>query len=80
MSETEIFDEMWGRDGCLREPYRAFHAWFEGEDPKRLRAKQREAEAKQARWSILWPSAAPVQSAMVICPSRFRPLSVQISA
>ncbi|MAU52681.1 MAG: hypothetical protein CMN17_09975 [Roseovarius sp.] len=44
MSETEIFDEMWGRDGCLREPYRAFHAWFEGEDPKRLRAKQREAE------------------------------------
>ncbi len=44
MEHEGIFDEMWGRDGVLREPYARFNAWFEGEDPKRLRAKQREAE------------------------------------
>jgi len=40
------FDEMWG-DGegeSLRAPYARFQQWFEGEDPSRLRAKQREAE------------------------------------
>ncbi|MEI4231697.1 circularly permuted type 2 ATP-grasp protein [Roseovarius sp. D22-M7] len=41
---TECFDEMWGRDGACRGAYRGFHDWFTGEDPKRLRAKQREAE------------------------------------
>ncbi|MGM0660647.1 MAG: circularly permuted type 2 ATP-grasp protein [Pseudomonadota bacterium] len=41
---TECFDEMWGRDGVCRSAYRGFHDWFNGEDPKRLRAKQREAE------------------------------------
>ncbi|MCO8144347.1 circularly permuted type 2 ATP-grasp protein [Rhodovulum tesquicola] len=44
MSETPIFDEMWGRDAELRPPYRRFQNWFEGEDIARLRAKQREAE------------------------------------
>lgn len=44
MSEETKFDEMWGADGALRAPYRTFNAWFDGEDPKRLRAKQREAE------------------------------------
>ncbi|TCM81477.1 circularly permuted type 2 ATP-grasp protein [Rhodovulum steppense] len=44
MSETPIFDEMWGRDADLRAPYRRFQNWFEGEDIARLRAKQREAE------------------------------------
>jgi uncharacterized circularly permuted ATP-grasp superfamily protein len=44
MSEDNTFDEMRGRAGDLRGPYAAFGAWFEGEDPKRLRAKQREAE------------------------------------
>ncbi|PKQ11385.1 MAG: hypothetical protein CVT70_14405 [Alphaproteobacteria bacterium HGW-Alphaproteobacteria-1] len=44
MSETEIFDEMWGTDARLRAPYSGFHDWLECEDPKRLRAKQREAE------------------------------------
>ncbi len=44
MSEKNIFDEMWGRDETLREPYAEFQSWFEGEDLKRLRAKQREAE------------------------------------
>ena len=39
-----MFDEMWGRDGALRSPYAHFNGWLEGEDPKRLRAKQREAE------------------------------------
>ncbi|MBS0126159.1 circularly permuted type 2 ATP-grasp protein [Thetidibacter halocola] len=44
MSETSIFDEMWGRDETLRAPYEAFQTWFDGEDAARLRAKQREAE------------------------------------
>jgi len=44
MSDHSVFDEMWGRDAGLREPYRNFHAWFDQEDPKRLRAKNREAE------------------------------------
>nr|WP_319249983.1 circularly permuted type 2 ATP-grasp protein [uncultured Celeribacter sp.] len=44
MSETKIFDEMWGRDDMLRDPYSEFQSWFQGEDLKRLRAKQREAE------------------------------------
>src|SRR6056297_2017477 len=41
---AECFDEMWGDAGALRAPYRGFHDWFAEEDPKRLRAKQREAE------------------------------------
>ncbi|WGW02351.1 circularly permuted type 2 ATP-grasp protein [Tropicibacter oceani] len=44
MSETEIFDEMWGQDNNLRDPYQGFNTWFSEEDPARLRAKQREAE------------------------------------
>ncbi|MEN8873756.1 MAG: circularly permuted type 2 ATP-grasp protein [Pacificibacter sp.] len=44
MSDKNIFDEMMGRDGQLRPPYAEFNHWFEGEDPARLRAKQREAE------------------------------------
>ncbi|MCV2865537.1 circularly permuted type 2 ATP-grasp protein [Defluviimonas sp. WL0075] len=44
MGEESIFDEMWGRAGALREPYRSFNDWLGAEDPKRLRAKQREAE------------------------------------
>jgi uncharacterized circularly permuted ATP-grasp superfamily protein len=44
MSETNIFDEMWGKDGQLRAPYAEFNQWFDGENPARLRAKQREAE------------------------------------
>lgn len=35
---------MWGHDAQLREPYKNFNAWFDQEDPKRLRAKNREAE------------------------------------
>ncbi|GAA3867405.1 circularly permuted type 2 ATP-grasp protein [Celeribacter arenosi] len=41
---TPVFDEMWGQDETLRDPYRGFDAWFSGEDLGRLRAKQREAE------------------------------------
>lgn len=44
MESQPIFDEMWGYDERLRPPYQKFHNWFDGEDPKRLRAKQREAE------------------------------------
>ena len=44
MSEKTIFDEMWGHDAQLRTPYKDFHSWFDQEDPKRLRAKNREAE------------------------------------
>ncbi len=44
MVEDVNFDEMWGSDGDLRAPYRQFHNWFDEEDPKRLRAKNREAE------------------------------------
>ncbi|WP_226549409.1 circularly permuted type 2 ATP-grasp protein [Celeribacter naphthalenivorans] len=44
MSEKNIFDEMWGSDDVLRSPYSEFQSWFQGEDLKRLRAKQREAE------------------------------------
>lgn len=38
------FDEMWGSDDQLRQPYQTFHGWFDAEEPARLRAKQREAE------------------------------------
>ena len=41
---TECFDEMWGNAGAIRAPYRGFNDWFAEEDPRRLRAKQREAE------------------------------------
>ncbi|HBZ44125.1 MAG TPA: hypothetical protein DEO85_08755 [Maritimibacter sp.] len=44
MTEPSIFDEMWGRDQSLRDPYAEFHTWFEEQDPKRLRTKQREAD------------------------------------
>ncbi|MFW2541967.1 circularly permuted type 2 ATP-grasp protein [Primorskyibacter sp. 2E107] len=44
MSGNEYFDEMWGMDETLRDPYRGFHTWFSEENPSRLRAKQREAE------------------------------------
>ena len=44
MATGDTFDEMWGRDEVLRGPYRAFNTWLEGEDPRDLRAKQREAE------------------------------------
>ncbi|WP_136442562.1 circularly permuted type 2 ATP-grasp protein [Pacificoceanicola onchidii] len=44
MSENQYFDEMWGHNEALREPYRGFHTWFDEENPARLRAKQREAE------------------------------------
>ena len=44
MSDPEIFDEMWGRGDTPRAPYQSFKAWFDSENPKRLRAKQREAE------------------------------------
>lgn len=44
MSEKNIFDEMWGADEVLRGPYSEFQSWFQDEDLKRLRAKQREAE------------------------------------
>lgn len=44
MSEHSVFDEMLGRDAQVRAPYRNFFDWFDQEDPKRLRAKNREAE------------------------------------
>ncbi|MBV7379753.1 circularly permuted type 2 ATP-grasp protein [Maritimibacter dapengensis] len=44
MSEGSIFDEMWGQDQALRDPYSEFQTWFEEQDPKRLRVKQREAD------------------------------------
>ncbi len=44
MNSGNTFDEMWGQDDTLRPPYHRFNSWFEGEDAKRLHAKQREAE------------------------------------
>ncbi len=44
MTTSPIFDEMWGTDDSLRDPYRVFHEWFQGEDAARLRAKQRDAD------------------------------------
>jgi len=44
MSDGSIFDEMWGKSGSLRDPYSGIGQWLDDEDPKRLRAKQREAE------------------------------------
>ncbi|MGI3168666.1 circularly permuted type 2 ATP-grasp protein [Pseudooceanicola sp. C21-150M6] len=44
MDENRIFDEMYGRSDTLRQPYELFKQWFDGEQPKDLRAKQREAE------------------------------------
>ena len=44
MNTQDIFDEMWGTSETLRPPYADFKTWYDGEEPKRLRAKQREAE------------------------------------
>lgn len=44
MTTQDIFDEMWGTAETLRPPYADFKSWYDSEDPKRLRAKQREAE------------------------------------
>jgi uncharacterized circularly permuted ATP-grasp superfamily protein len=44
MSKAPVFDEMYGSDGGLRPPYRAFDGWLSDEDASRLRRKQREAE------------------------------------
>ncbi|MBO9478159.1 circularly permuted type 2 ATP-grasp protein [Shimia sp. R11_0] len=44
MSNDTIFDEMLGHDQTVRGPYQQFDQWIADEDPKRLRAKQREAE------------------------------------
>ncbi|MEQ9261370.1 MAG: circularly permuted type 2 ATP-grasp protein [Roseovarius sp.] len=44
MEASRIFDEMWGDAEQLRPPYELFKSWYDSEDPKRLRAKQREAD------------------------------------
>ena len=44
MSDEGHFDEMWGRTENVRGPYKDLNSWIQGEDPARLRAKQREAE------------------------------------
>ncbi|MBV2358597.1 circularly permuted type 2 ATP-grasp protein [Thalassococcus sp. CAU 1522] len=44
MTEQNIFDEMWGAGGALRDPYMQFHRWFDAEDPRHLHRKSREAE------------------------------------
>ncbi|WP_274961464.1 circularly permuted type 2 ATP-grasp protein, partial [Lentibacter algarum] len=45
MEKPNIFDEMTGVNGDdIRAPYTDFNAWFDGEEPARLRKKQREAE------------------------------------
>jgi uncharacterized circularly permuted ATP-grasp superfamily protein len=44
METSRIFDEMWGTDETLRPPYAQFKSWYDGEEPKRLRLKQAEAE------------------------------------
>jgi len=44
MASGENFDEMWGRDGQLRAPFDGYKSWLDGEDPKELKAKQREAD------------------------------------
>ena len=44
VTKTPIFDEMWGQNENLRQPYEGFHDWFKDEDVSRLRAKQREAD------------------------------------
>lgn len=45
MEKPQIFDEMTGVDGdAIRAPYSDFNTWFDGENPSRLRKKQREAE------------------------------------
>ncbi|WP_137701492.1 circularly permuted type 2 ATP-grasp protein [Marimonas lutisalis] len=44
MNQTPVFDEMWGSDDTLRQPYASFHDWFRDESAAHLRAKQRDAE------------------------------------
>lgn len=44
MKQGQLFDEMWGQDGALREAYSDFNTWFAGQEPSRLRKKQAEAE------------------------------------
>lgn len=45
MTDTPPFDEMRGHGATCRAPYEKYRTWFEGEDPKRLHKKAREAEA-----------------------------------
>ncbi len=45
MAQTFPFDEMTRPDGSIRDAYKAYEAWFSGENPAHLRAKAREAEA-----------------------------------
>lgn len=46
MDETrKHFDEMLLAQDGVRDPYRGFQAWFEGQNPSRLKAKSKEAEA-----------------------------------
>ena len=44
MPNIQCFDEMLAADGAPRPAYQSFLNWFEQEDPKRLRRKQRESE------------------------------------
>ncbi len=45
MNDRVNFDEMWGSgQESIRDPYADFNNWFQGENPSRLRKKQREAD------------------------------------
>ncbi len=44
MGEEPVFDEMWGFGEDVRPAYKGFNTWFDQENPRDLRAKQREAE------------------------------------
>lgn len=46
------FDEMHGDGSALRSPYREYHEWFAGEDPRRLLKKSSDAEALFRRTGI----------------------------
>ncbi len=43
-SQTEFFDEMFGRDEGPRDPYYDYHRWYQAETPAELRKKSEEAE------------------------------------
>ncbi|MEH6526048.1 MAG: circularly permuted type 2 ATP-grasp protein [Sneathiella sp.] len=51
-SDSSIFDEMFGSDNQVREPYDDYQGWIEKEDAARLRKKSLESEAFFRRTGI----------------------------
>ena len=52
MNDARIFDEMSDPDTGVRAPYADLHAWLEGQTPRNLLKKRKEAETIFKRLGI----------------------------